>query len=173
MRYLPAIIAACAAMQLHAFTAPPCTVLHSPDSADTYADNTMLWHQLRWKPKSQELVATITFSNFHRLSDIEPRHDETFEFRIPGVKFSPAAGTFSVRTRNGGAIPIAALRNRLFVKSIVLSPNAQVQVIRRSGHIAVDLVVKNGWQVDERWAEMPYSLPRSPSHVHGDPLTSS
>lgn len=173
MRYPLAITALCAALQLQAVAASHNVTIHSPDSADTYGDNSMLWHQLRWSPRSQQLVATITFSNYHLVSDAEPRHDETFDFRIPGVHFSPDTGTFSIRARGKVPVVIAKLSKRFFIKSIVPADNTQFQISRSSGHIRVTAIVNHNAIPGERWVESAGGSSVPVQRVHADPLFSS
>jgi len=173
MRYPLAITALCAALQLQAVAASPNITIHSPDSADTYSDNSMLWHQLRWNPRSQELVATITFSNYHRVSDVEPRHDETFDFRIPGVHFSPDSGTFSIHVHGKAPVVIATLSTRLFIKSIVPAANTQFRISRSSGHVGVTAIINRYSIPGERWLELSKAAPAPIQRVHEDPLISS
>lgn len=166
-----AILAACAAIQLTPLAQAGDTALRSPETALTYADNTILWHQLRWLPGSQHLVATITFSNIHYVSDVEPRHDETFNFPLPGVRFDSETGTFSIRGAHGRSTQVAVLNRKLFVQSVELLPNAQVQVTHRSGRISVGLAVNSRSPEGERWVEIYRSRPSPISRVPGQTLS--
>jgi hypothetical protein len=170
---LPAILAACAALQFTALCHASPTVVRSPDSADTYADNAMQWHQLRWKSGSQALVATITFSNSNHVSDSEPAHNETFDFRLPGVRFDAQTGAFYVRTGRHGTIQIATLRKTLFGNRIELLSNAQIQVNYRSGHVQVSLVASQIALASESWVENWPSGSAEFSRVAGSPLGGS
>jgi len=134
-------------------TATTAAAVRSPETAHTYADNTMLWHQLRWLPGSQTLVATVTFSNIDYISRDEPRHDETFDFPLPGVKFDSKTGTFFLSGAHGKAIPVAALRNELIVKGIELLPGAQIDISHRSDRVTLHLVASKTPLSGDRWVE--------------------
>jgi hypothetical protein len=153
MRYPPSIVAACAAIQLIPLALASPAASCGPETGQTYADNTILWHQLRWLPGSQALVATITFSNIHYVSDNEPRHDETLNFPLSGVRFDSQNGAFFLRDSDGRSIAVAVLRRKLFVQSVELLPNAQVQVMHRSGRIVVGLVVNHNSSGADQWVE--------------------
>ena len=66
----------------------------SPDHAQTFAYGKMIWHQLYLDRSAGELGARITFSNLPYAGDDEPRRDESFDFRFPGVQFDPARRIF-------------------------------------------------------------------------------
>jgi hypothetical protein len=140
MRYLPTTIAAAVLiLNSHPLAAAPAAV-RSPNTVQTYADNSVLWQQLRWLPGSQELVATLTFSNIDYVSDGEPRHDETFNFPLPGVDFDANRGTFYLRNSHGRTIPIAVVRNAFLLKSVELLPGTRLNVSNRGGKVSVELL---------------------------------
>jgi hypothetical protein len=152
--FLPIAVVAGLAIDLIApSTTSAAMVLRSPETVQTYADNSVQWHQLRWFPESHQLVATVTFSNEHYISRVEPRHDETFDFAIPGVKFDQKSGIFSVNGPHGQSIPVAALRHDLFIKDIVVLPGAQIEVHNLGGRVAVDLVASHEPIGGDRWIE--------------------
>jgi hypothetical protein len=136
---------------------PPATatpaVLRSPETVQTYADNSILWRQLRWWPASSQLVATITFSNIDYVSRVEPRHDETFTFPLPGVKFTAKTGTFYVSGPQGEAIPVARLRRGLIGQTVELLPTTRMLVTNRSGRVAVRLVTSQPPSAGDLWVE--------------------
>src|SRR5215469_6999309 len=66
----------------------------SPRHPQTFAYGEMIWHQLYPAYANGELVARITFSNLPYAGDDEPRRDEAFDFRFPGVRFDRAQRTF-------------------------------------------------------------------------------
>jgi hypothetical protein len=105
---IPLALAACAAAGFTPLAGATPVAIHSPQTAQTYADASILWHQLRWLSKSQTLVASITFSNLNYASKAEPRQDERFDFALPGVKFDATNGTFYVIGSAGERIPVAA-----------------------------------------------------------------
>ena len=154
VHYLPLAITAGLVMHL----TPPAVAaplsLRSPEIADTYADNSLLWHQLRWLPASRELVATLTFSNLDYISRVEPRHDETFNFPLPGVKFDSRTNTFSVPGSRGEAIPVAVLHADLIGHSIDLLPTARLLVTHHPhGRVTVRLVPNQPVSGGPLWVE--------------------
>jgi hypothetical protein len=153
VHYLPLALAAGLSMHLTPPAAATPTVVRSPETAQTYADNSILWRQLRWLPASRELVATITFSNIDYISRVEPRHDETYTFSLPGVKFSPDTGVFTVTGSHGQAIPVARLHPDLIGRSVELLPTARILVTNRSGYIAVRLLTDQVPLDGDRWVE--------------------
>jgi hypothetical protein len=152
VHYLPLAIATGLVMHLTPLAAAP-TALRSPETAQTYADNSILWHQLRWLPTSHELVATITFSNIDYMSRVEPRHDETFTFPLPGVKFAANTGTFYISNDRGQAIPVASMHNALVGKEIELLLTTRLVVTNRRGQVAVRLLANQPPSDGDRWVE--------------------
>lgn len=128
-------------------------MVRSPESAQTYADNSLLWHQLRWMPSSGTLVATITLSNRNYVSDIEPRHDETFTFSLPGVKFDPSNEVFYIPGPHNSRIPVAALHHEFLGKRVKLLPGTSIVVTKRSGLLTVRLVANQKTDVGNCWLE--------------------
>lgn len=148
VHYLPLAISTGLLMHLPPPASATPTVVRSPETAQTYSDNSILWRQLRWLPASHQLVATITFSNIDYVSRIEPRHDETYTFPLPGVKFSPDTGVFSL-----GGKPVARLHEDLIGRSVELLPTARILVTNRSGHIVVRLLADQPPLDGDRWVE--------------------
>jgi hypothetical protein len=70
------------------------TSIVSPDRPQTFAYVEMIWHQLYLERAAGELSVRITFSNLPYASDDEPRRDESFDFRFPGIKFDPTQRAF-------------------------------------------------------------------------------
>src|SRR6476660_5207386 len=85
----------------------------SPDHAQTFAYGQTIWRQLYLGRKAGELAARITFSNLPYAGDDEPRRDESFDFRFPGVQFDSARSTFFARSGHGELIPVARFRKGL------------------------------------------------------------
>jgi hypothetical protein len=152
--YLPLVLATGMAMLAISSTAKATTTLRSPETAHTYADSSVRWHQLRWLPESHQLVATVTFDNWRYISGFEPRHTETFDFVLPGVKLDQRTGVFSVGASRGPSIPVAETRRELFLKDIALLPGAQVEVRNRNGRVDVDLVASHRQLAGNRWVEL-------------------
>ena len=70
----------------------------------------MIWHELYLQCTARELAARITFSNVPYAGDDEPRRDESFDFRFPGVQFDSAQRAFFMNSRHGERIPVARFR---------------------------------------------------------------
>src|SRR4029077_14901677 len=79
----------------------------SPDHAQTVAYGEMIWHQLYLERTCGELALLITFSNLPYASSDEPRRDEPFDFRFPGVQFDSARRAVFASGRYGQLIPVA------------------------------------------------------------------
>ena len=133
---------------MHLPAAETLAALRSPETAQTYADNSMLWHQLRWLADSHQLVATITFSNLDYVSRVEPRHDETFNFPLPGVKYAAQNGTFYLDGQ-----PVARMHPDLIGHSIDLLPNARIVVTNRSGRVTIRMLADQPPTDGDRWVE--------------------
>src|SRR4030095_1005631 len=98
----------------------------SPDHHQTFAYGEMIWHQLYLERTGGELAARITFSNLPYVSDDEPRRDESFDFRFPGIKFDARRRTFFASGRGGQTIPVARLRRDPFFNWVDLAPGAKI-----------------------------------------------
>jgi len=148
VHYLPLAISTGLLMHLTSPVFATPTAVRSPETAQTYSDNSIFWRQLRWLPTSRQLVATITFSNIDYVSRVEPRHDETYTFPLPGVRFSPETSTFSL-----GGKPVARLHEDFIGRSIELLPTARILVTNRSGRIHVRLLADQPPTDGELWVE--------------------
>ncbi len=127
-------------------------VIHSPNTAQTYAFHSIQWEQLRWLPDQQQLVASITFSNLNYDSRAEPRQDERFDFALPGVTLDPGSGVFFVIGRHGERIPVARRLSTLIGSEIKLLPGAKIDIHSKEGQISVDLLT-NQPNTDPQWFE--------------------
>ena len=105
----------------------------SPDHHQTFAYGEILSHQLYLARGGGELAARITFSNLPYVGDDEPRRDESFDFRFPGIKFDSTRRTFFVSGRDGQTIPVARFRGGLFRSWVDLAPGAKSICINRAG----------------------------------------
>ena len=79
----------------------------SPDHARTYAYGAVAWHQLYLERNRDQLAARITFSNWPYADANEPRTDEPFDFRFPGIHVDFAQHAFVATGRRGEFIPVA------------------------------------------------------------------
>jgi len=66
----------------------------SPNHPQTFTYGAMIWHELYLQCTARELAARITFSNVPYAGDDEPRRDESFDFRFPGVQFDSSQRAF-------------------------------------------------------------------------------
>jgi hypothetical protein len=150
--YLSMVLAASSALLFPALASATPAVVSSPQTAQTYSDNSMQWHQLRWLPGSQSLVASITFNNVDYASKITRQHEERFDFALPGVKFNQTTGVFYVNGSHGQTIPVA-VKQAGPLPSIKLAPGAQIDVHNNAGRINVSLVASKAPILGAHWAE--------------------
>src|SRR6266446_10049440 len=110
-----------------------------PDHAQTFAYGEMIWHQLYLERTGGELAMRITFSNLPYVSDDEPRRDESFDFRFPGIKFDAGRRTFFVSGRGGQTIPVARFRGDSLFRWVDLAPGAKIYLHKDSGRVTAIL----------------------------------
>src|SRR5437879_12163560 len=103
----------------------------SPDHPQTFAYGEMIWNQLYLQRAGGELAARITFSNLPYAGDDEPRRDESFDFRFPGIKFDPTRRTFFVRGRGGQMIRVARIRGAPVCSRVDMASGADICRIRQ------------------------------------------
>lgn len=126
----------------------------SPDHPRTYAYGEMIWHQLYLNPSGGELAARITFSNLPYVSDYEPRRDEPFDFRFPGVYVDPTKPTLFARARRGDQITVALFRGGPTCSWIDLAPGAKIYLLKESGRVTAVLTATDQPRAGMRWIEM-------------------
>jgi hypothetical protein len=126
----------------------------SPDHAQTFAYGEVVWHQLYLEPTSGGLEARITFSNLPYASSNEPRRDEPFDFRFPGIKFDAARGVFFASDRRGESIPVARLRGGPACRWIDLAPGAKIYLLKESGRVTAILTATDYPRRGMQWIEM-------------------
>lgn len=124
-------------------------IIRSPDIAQTYAFASMVDHQLRWIRNRRALVATVTFSNVNYVSRTESKHEERFDFFLPGIRFSPKEGIFY----DSEGIPVAKLRRVLVGSEIQLLPETKIYVTNRSGTVHLILSTTREPREGLRWVE--------------------
>jgi hypothetical protein len=129
------------------------TRITSPDHAQTFAYGEMIWHQL-YLDAAGELAARITFSNLPYVGDNEPRSDEPFDFRFPGVRFDSARGTFLARSTRGELIPVARFREGPASGWIDLARGTKIYLVKESGCVTAILTATNYPRGGIRWIEM-------------------
>ena len=126
----------------------------SPDHALTFAYGEMISHQLYLERSSGELAARITFSNSPYYDDNQPRRDESFDFRFPGVQFDSAQGTFFAKSGHGKLLPVAGFRQFPSCRWIDLAPGAKIYLVKESGRVTATLTATNYPRVGTRWVQM-------------------
>jgi hypothetical protein len=131
-----------------------------PNHARTYAYGAVTWQQLYLQRTRGELAARITFSNFPFADANEPRTDEEFEFRFPGVHVDFARHAFVTAGRRGESIPVAWFRGNPSCGWIKLAPNAKIYLLKESGRVTATLTATSYPRGGERWIELDnnYSL---------------
>src|SRR5207248_8138138 len=111
------------------------TGIVSPDHPQTFAYGEVIGRQLYLERVGGGLAARITFSNLPYVSDDEPRRDESFDFRFPGIKFDAGRRTFFVGGRGGQMIPVARFRRDPFCSWVDLAPGAKIYLLKQSGRV--------------------------------------
>jgi hypothetical protein len=131
----------------------------SPDHARTFAYGEMIWHQLYLERTGGELAARITFSNLPYAGDNEPRRDEPFDFRFPGIGFDSARHAFFASGRRGELIPVARSRSDPNCGWIDLAPGAKIYLLKEGGRVTAILTATDyprggmHWiQMDDNWS---------------------
>jgi hypothetical protein len=128
-------------------------IITSPDHAQTFAYGSMIWHQL-YLDAAGELAARITFSNLPYVGDGEPRCDEPFDFRFPGVRFDSARRTFLARGSRSELIPVARFREGSASGWIDLARGTKIYFVKESGRVTATLTATDYPRAGVRWIEM-------------------
>ena len=126
----------------------------SPDHVRTYAYGAVTWQQLYLERTRGELGARITFSNFPFADANEPRTDEAFDFRFPGIHVDFAQHAFVATGRHGEPIPVAWFRGDPSCGWIKLAPNAKIYLLKESGRVTATLTATSSPRSGERWVEL-------------------
>jgi hypothetical protein len=129
-------------------------IIKSPDHARTFAYGEMVWHQLYVDPATQVFTARVTLSNSPYAGDDEPRVDEPFDFRFPGVQVSPAKRTLFACARRGDPITVAKFHGEPECGWIDLAPGAKIYLLKKSGRLTALLTATDQPRVGMRWIEM-------------------
>jgi len=125
----------------------------SPDHHQTFAYGAMISHQLYLGRMGSGLAARITFSNWPYDGDDQPRRDESFDFRFPGIKFDATRRMFLASSRGGQTIPVARFRNGPFCTWIDLAPGAKIYLLKQSGRVTAILTATDRSRVGSQWIE--------------------
>jgi hypothetical protein len=134
-------------------------VITSPDHARTFAYGEMIGRQVYLDPASGVLTARITFSNLPYASDDDPRSDESFDFRFPGVRVDRTKQAVFARARHGKQIAVAQIRGSPTCGSVNLAAGAKIYLLKESGRVTAILTAtdcpRSGlhWiQMDDNWS---------------------
>ena len=143
----------------------------SPDHPQTFAYGEVIWRQLYLERASGGLAARITFSNLPYAGDDEPRRDESFDFRFPGIKFDATRRTFFVSGRGGRMIPVARFRGDPFCSWVDLAPGAKIYLLKQSGRVTAILTATDHPRAGSQWIETDdnFSLQNILTALFGQP----
>jgi hypothetical protein len=130
----------------------------SPDHHQTFAYGSIIGHQLYLERSGRGLAARITFSNWPYDSGDEPRRDESFEFRFPGIKYDATQRTFFVSGRGGQPIPVARFHRDLFCNSVDLAPGAKIYLLKHSGRVTAILTATDHPRAGSQWIQTDDNL---------------
>jgi len=129
------------------------TSIVSPDRHQTFAYGEITWHQLYLQGPDGAMAARITFSNLPYASDDEPRRDESFDFRFPGIKFDAKRRTFFVSDRGGKMIPVARFRGDALCGWVDLAEGAKIYLLKESGRVTAILTATDHPRPGSQWIE--------------------
>lgn len=129
-------------------------IITSPDHARTFAYGEMVWHQLYVDPTTHVLGARVTLSNLPYVGDNEPRVDEPFDFRFPGVHVDPAKRALFARARRGNQITVALFHGEPRCGWIDLAPGAKIYLLKESGHVTAILTATDQPRAGMRWVQV-------------------
>lgn len=126
----------------------------SPDHARTFAYGAMISHQLYVDPTNGVLTARITFSNLPYVSDNDPRSDESFDFRFPGVQTGRTSHALLARARHGEQIAVARIQGSSTCGSVDLIAGAKIYLLKEGGRITAVLTATDRPRPGLRWIQM-------------------
>ena len=129
-------------------------VITSPDHARTFAYGEMIWHQLYVDPTDHVLTVRITFSNLPYVSDHDPRVDEPFDFRFPGLHPDRTNRALFAHARHGEQIPVARFRGDSTCGSVDLAPGAKIYLLKESGRVTAVLTATDRPRSGMRWIQI-------------------
>ena len=129
-------------------------VIRSPDHARTFAYGEMVRHQLYVDPTTHVLGARVTLSNLPHVGDSEPRVDEPFDFRFPGVYVDRAKRVLFARARRGNQIAVALFHGEPTCGWIDLAPGAKIYLLKESGRVTAILTATDQPRAGTRWVQL-------------------
>ena len=111
----------------------------SPDTAQTHSFSTVAHRKLVWDEEKQSLEAIINFTNVPYADKDQPKIEEFFSFRFPGVTYDEPSRTFFVTGENGVKIPVALWKDGVISDWIEPGPKTQIFILKKSGRVEVTL----------------------------------
>jgi len=126
----------------------------SPDHPQTFTYGEMIWHQLFLEGGGRGLLARIIFSNLPYADSDEPRRDEPFDFRFPGVRFDPGKRAFFAHGCYGELIQVARFHSDPSFGWIDLAPGAKIYLVKNSGRVTATLTATDFPRGGIRWIQM-------------------
>jgi hypothetical protein len=129
-------------------------IIMSPDHARTFAYGEMVWHQLYIDATTHLLGVDVTLSNLPHVGDSQPRVDEPFDFRFPGVHVDPAKSALFARARRGNQITVALFHGEPTCGWIDLAPGAKIYLLKESGHVTAILTATDQPRARMRWIQV-------------------
>ncbi len=131
----PKVIAGLAATMLAGPLWAGSVTIISPDKAQTHAESRVKEARFIWSDKEQALYADIRFSNELFILRGNPLDEESFVFKLPGVRFDAAARSFYTQDSNGQRVPVATMENGLFGRRIKPAPGTCVHIQSKHGEV--------------------------------------
>lgn len=116
----------------------PLISITSPDTGTTFAFGTIKSHALLWDKKQKMLYAQVTFIQSEEDGELQASED-THQFRLPGVTFDQAHKLFFATSPKGEQVPIAQMKKKFFLDTVVVLQNAVVRIQHPRGVITVIL----------------------------------
>jgi hypothetical protein len=129
-------------------------VITSPDHPRTFVYGEMISHQLYVDPTTDVLTARITFSNLPYVSDREPRVDESFDFRFPGLHTDRMNHRLLARAHHGEQIAVARIQGDSACGSVDLAAGAKIYLLKESGRVTAILTATDHTRSGLRWIQM-------------------
>jgi len=128
----------------------------SPDTAQTYSFSRIAHKELIWDEDKNMLTAVITFTNVPYADKDQPKVEEFFSFKFPGVTYHKKSRTFFALNEDKKKVPVAVWKEGLISDWIEPVEKAQIFVLKRSGKVEVILAATTEKLRDDsgpRWVE--------------------
>jgi hypothetical protein len=93
-------------------------------------------------------------SNLPYVSDDDPRSEETFDVRFPGVQTGRPSHALLARARHGEQIAVARIQDSSTCRSVDLSAGAKIYLLKESGQVTAILTATDRRRPGSRWIQM-------------------